>query len=331
MWQLAVELGSMSQTERIFWIDSEIRAGRCPDAEAVTRRFEVSRRTAFKDRDYLLCRLHAPLVYDRQRRGWTYADPTYALPFLALSDAEAAALRRSLLAAEEYLSPADAEPVRLLAERLAGYLPESAAAAHERVRGSIHLFDHISGDLLGACLRAVEHRHRLRLAYYNVRRDEVIERVVRPYDLLHWRGEPHLIAYCELRQDVRQFFLGRVRQFQMLEPDSAFLRDPAFDIETYLARGLDLAHGEEMVTVRARFTPYQARWIRERRYHPSQEVEELQDGGLLLTLRVAGTEEARRWLLGYGGEVEVLEPGSLRREMAGQAKKLARIYSSARE
>jgi predicted DNA-binding transcriptional regulator YafY len=117
-----------------------------------------------------------PLVYDRQRRGWTYADPTYALPFLALSDAEAAALRRSLLAAEEYLGTADAEPVRLLPERLAGYLPESAAA-HERVRGSIHLFQHISGDLLGACVRAVERRHRLRLAYYSVRRDDGIGRV----------------------------------------------------------------------------------------------------------------------------------------------------------
>jgi predicted DNA-binding transcriptional regulator YafY len=320
----------MSQTERIFWIDAEIRAGRCPDAEAVARRFEVSRRTAFKDRDYLLYRLHAPLVYDRRRRGWTYSDPTYLLPFLALSDTEAAALRRSLLAAEEYLSPADADAVRLVAERLAGYLPEDASGG-ERVRGSIRLLQHVPSELHDACVRAVERRHRLRLAYYSVRRDEVNERVVRPYDLLNWRGEPHLIAWCEWRREVRQFFLGRVRQFQLLEPEAAFARDPGFDVDGYLARGLDLAHGEEVVTIRARFTPYQARWIRERRYHPSQEVEELPDGGLLLTLRVAGTEEARRWLLGYGGEVEALEPESLRREMAEAAKKLARIYGPARE
>ena len=78
--------------------------------------------------------------------------------------------------------------------------------------------------------------------------------------------------------------------------------------------------------VRIRFSPYQARWIRERRYHESQVNEEQPDGGLIVTLRVAGTEEVRRWALGYGAEAEVLEPASLRAALAEEAKKLAKIY-----
>jgi len=46
----------------------------------------------------------------------------------------------------------------------------------------------------------------------------------------------------------------------------------------------------------------------------------------LVTLRVAGTEEIRRWVLGYGAEAEVLEPTSLREALAEEAKKLAKIY-----
>ena len=38
-----------------------------------------------------------------------------------------------------------------------------------------------------------------------------------------------------------------------------------------------------METVRIRFTPYQSRWIRERQYHSSQTLEELPDGGVLMT------------------------------------------------
>lgn len=316
----------MAQTERIYWIDAEIRAGCFPNAQVVAERFGVSRRTAYADRDYLIHRLNAPLVFDRQRGGWTYTDPTYVLPFLALSEREASALRRSLLVAREYLGPQDAEPLRLIAERLAPYLPASGVSAHERVRGSIHLYQSISRELLLDCERAVERRHRLHLLYYTPQRDEWMERVVQPYDLVYWRGEPHLIAYCELRQAMRQFFLGRVREWRVLEPDAAFARDPAFDIDAYLSQGFAVRHGEALVTVRARFSPYQARWIRERRYHPSQEVEELPDGGLVLRLRVAGTEEVRRWLLGYGAEVEVLEPASLRAEIAVTIGKMAEIY-----
>ena len=117
----------------------------------------------------------------------------------------------------------------------------------------------------------------------------------------------------------------------MLEPDAAFVRDPDFDADAYFRRGLGLQHGEEPQTVRVRFSAYQARWIRERRYHPSQEIEELPDGGLLLTLCVAGMAEVRRWLLGYGAEAEVLEPAELREEIAAHAKKLTEIYAAERE
>lgn len=316
----------MSQTERIYWIDAQIRAGSFPNAQSVSEQFEVSRRTAFHDRDYLLSRLNAPLVFDRGRGGWTYSDTTYSLPFLALSEREAAGLRRSLLAAREYLGPADAEPLRLLAERLTCPASGASPALHERVRGAIRLTPGIASELLDACARAVEHRHRMRLLYYNPTRDDTTERVVRPYDLLHWRGEPHLVAWCELRQAMRQFFLGRIRQWQLLEPEAAFAREPDFDIDAYAARGLDLRHGEELVTVVIRFSPYQARWVRERRYHESQQIEELADGGLKLTLRVAGTEEVRRWALGYGAEAEVLEPASLRARMAEEVVRLQRVY-----
>ena len=52
---------------------------------------------------------------------------------------------------------------------------------------------------------------------------------------------------------MRQFFLGRIRAWKLLPGDAAFAPDPTFDIEAYLKRGLDLQHGAELVTVKARF------------------------------------------------------------------------------
>jgi predicted DNA-binding transcriptional regulator YafY len=320
----------MSQTERLYWIDAQIRSGQYPNAQAVCERFGVRRRTAYADRDYLVRKLHAPLVYDRTHDGWTYTDTTFTLPFLVLSRSEAAGLRRALLAAQEYLGAADARALALITERLA---PHLSALTRETVGGAIRLSGSVSvaEALLDACERAVTDRHRLHILYDGAHRGEITDRVIRPYHLHNARGEWYLIAYCELRQDFRTFFLGRIREYELLQPDCAFTRDPGFTLEEHLMRAFGMISGEKLVTVRARFSPYQARWIRERQYHPSQEVEEQPDGSLMVTLRVAGTVEIGRWLKGYGAEVEVLEPPSLREEIAAEAKKLTKIYSAGRE
>lgn len=84
----------MSQTERLYWIDAQIRARRYPNAEKVRDHFRVSLRTAYVDRNYLVTRLNAPLDYDEERGGWYYTEDTFMLPFLALSAREAASSRR---------------------------------------------------------------------------------------------------------------------------------------------------------------------------------------------------------------------------------------------
>jgi predicted DNA-binding transcriptional regulator YafY len=318
----------MSQLERILWLDAQIRSERYPNARTVAAHWGVETRVAYDDRIYLLDRLQAPLATDRKRGGWYYTRKTFVLPFLALTDRDATTLRRTLLAAEEYLSAGDADAVRRLATLLTSYIPATLPASHERVRGSIHLQHPISSDLLTACELAVQNRQRIEILYHGANSDVDTDRTVRPYNLVFSQGEPYLITYCELRETIRTFALGRIRQHKVLPGDRAYVLPEDFDIDAYLARGFNLRHDDALVQVRVRFSARQARWIRERRYHASQRIEEQADGSLLLSMEVAGTEEVRRWLLGYGAEVEVLEPVSLRAEMQAELHKLHRLYVS---
>ena len=48
------------------------------------------------------------------------------------------------------------------------------------------------------------------------------------------------------------------------------------------------------VTVKLRFTAAAARYVRERRWHPTQHLKEAKDGGLLLTLKVNHLLEVKR-------------------------------------
>ncbi len=317
----------MAQFERIHWIDSQIRANRYPNAQKVAEEFELSPRIAYKDRNFLKDRFHAPIRTNRALGGWFYTDPSFNLPFLALSEPESNALRRSFLASAEYLAPLDLEALREVAAKLGAYLPPRSDQTDESVRGATRLSTRLSQELISDLDKAISERQRVDIQYYSGRRDSLTERIVQPYKLLFWRGEPYLIAYCEWRNAMRTFFLGRIRNWKLLPGDSVYVRNPDFNVDEYLEHGLNLMHGEEGVTVRVRFSEYQARWVREREYHSTQQLEELTGGGLILEMRVAGTEEVRRWLLGYGGEAEVLEPESLRAEIREELKKMQKIYS----
>jgi predicted DNA-binding transcriptional regulator YafY len=321
----------MARLERVLWIDAQVRSGRHPNLASVMARWEVSRGTAHGDYRYLKDRLDAPLAFDREHGGWVYTDPTFALPSAIVSESEATALQRALLVAREHLNPAATAGLDAFADWLAPYLPARSSAAESAGGGSeLSGGVGVSPDLLRACVEAIRVRRKLHLRYHGAHRDQDTERTVHPYHLHHWRAEPYLLTWDELRQDWRTFLLSRVTHWRTVGEEAAFVRDPAFDAQALLERGFGLLHGADLTTVRVRFSPYQARWVRERRYHPSQQNEEQADGSLILTLNVAGTAEVKRWVLGYGREAEVLEPAALRAEIATEAKDLEKIYGGER-
>lgn len=268
---------------------------------------------------------HAPIPR-RSRQGYYYTDPTYALKRLLLTEKQLVAIRRALEAAQEFGGVDEDAGLQLLADAvLGGKLPP----AHIRVSGAIHPAPGIgvAASLLDELEEARRRRRRVRIVYWSAHKNEITERTVQPYLLHNHQGELYLIAWCELREEVRDFLLTRIRHWQVLDEEATYTT-ATFDADTYIQHSFGVRHGEPLATVKIRFSPYQARWIKERQYHPSQELTELgnEKGGLILTVQVSGTFEIKRWVLSFGPEAEVLEPESLRHELAEDVKKLHQIY-----
>jgi predicted DNA-binding transcriptional regulator YafY len=78
--------------------------------------------------------------------------------------------------------------------------------------------------------------------------------------------------------------------------------------------------GEHRVLIR--FDSYAADYIREKRWHPSQELREMKDGGLELRLTLSSLGEIQRWILGWGGSARVIEPAELVASVRAAAQRL---------
>ncbi len=70
----------MATIHRLQWIDAEIRAGRHPNTKNLAERFEISRRQALRDFEYLRDSLGAPLEYSAKFHGYCYTSDAYILP-----------------------------------------------------------------------------------------------------------------------------------------------------------------------------------------------------------------------------------------------------------
>ena len=170
----------------------------------------------------------------------------------------------------------------------------------------------------------------MRITYDALTTGEQTERVVRPCRLHYADDTWYLIGHCELRDDARAFVLRRMRRAELLG-DQAFEPDPDFDPDAYLARMFKFVVGSHEKRVRIRFSPRQAAWIRERRWHDSQEIVENGDGSIDLLMNVSALDAVRSWVMQYGGDAEVVEPEELRGLVAREAGAIVGIYRNKKE
>lgn len=323
-------MSQRQQLERLLEIDRQVRAGLYPNADSLARDLEVSRRVIFKDRAFMIDQLRAPLATDRRRGGWYYTDPTYTLPNIMVTEGELLAFFLSMELAQRYMGTAFQEPlqsaVRKLAKTFKGNISVDLDTLNMYYSFVPPPLVEVNSDLLMSLYRAIREQRLLRIRYFANTTGETTERTIEPYHLTNTKGDWYLLAFDRLRNDKRTFHVGRIQSCQMLS--DKFAPRSSISIPEWMQSAFGAEGGNEPVEVVIRFNAYQARWVRERRWHPTEQRQEHPDGSLTLRLWTSGLGEVQRWLMQCGSHAEVLAPVSLRRAVAEEARKMTQIYGA---
>lgn len=176
---------------------------------------------------------------------------------------------------------------------------------------------------------ALTERRAVSTEYCALSTGELTARVIEPGEL-YW--DPaletlYLIGFCRLRQDLRVF---AVHRFRMVSVTREEIRAPPGVTSQHAMRHAFRAwRGSAVERVVVRFSSTAAREIAERTWHASQQLRRLRGGELELSLEVAGLEEIKRWLLGFGAAARVLAPTALIASMREEARAVERMYAAA--
>ncbi len=300
--------------ERLLSIDHLLRSQLRSTTESLGQALEVSERTIRSDLAFLRDRYGAPLVF-RKSKGWHYTDPNWRLPTIPLSRGEVFALTLGARMLESCPGSVYAPELRSAIQRLAERLPEKTwvdlqQLADDRVSFSTGELVNLNPEIWHQLEDACQGQYQVQMSYYTAGRAQVSERILDPYLLYIYRGtNPYVIGYCHRRQAIRWFRVDRIQALKVL--DSHFERDPNFDAKRHLDEIFQCEVGTDAVEVRIWFDAPTAPYIRERRWHVTQVLEEHPGGAVTLQMRVGGLNDVKRWVLGYGKGAIVLAPPTL--------------------
>lgn len=313
---------------RLYRIIEKIKEGTFPNIQQLKEEEGVCERTIKRDIQTLKYSFNAPIAYSKSKQGY-YLTKNWEFPFPELSAGEILLLFIANNLLKEFKNTPLYKISMELSKKLEKLLPEHISISNRELEQMLSLslqpiklkIDIL--DYFEKIFNAIKERKKVWIRYYTISRDEVTERVVDPYHLYNYEGIWYLVGFCNKREEVRDFALDRIKEVKVLS--ERFKIVDGFNIKEYLDNSFKIYKGNEE-EIKLYFDKFEAKYIRERIWHKSQQIEEKDDGGLILKIK-ANREEIKRWIIGYGSHVIVLEPESFRKEVTEEVKKLKELYS----
>ncbi len=301
----------------------------------------VTRRTAERYRDWMVDGFGAVIAPSSTgRKGW--AVPSKSAPTLDLSAQDVLRIRRAADWLERQGRATWAQTLRNLSGQLtpnddapdARPTEVSALAPSVRVRVSPWVESAIQRAM--ARNRALQVRYRMtKVAESRKSTGKILQSLIHPYGIVY--GErPFLIAGYDVDNRLARDATGHRRlgwyaldRFEQIsEAQQPILGRADFDLVAYAQRWFGTPRGNEQpFDVEWKFSPAVAARAALYEFHPTQRLERLDDGSLVVRFTAAGSLEMRWHLARWGDSVELMSPKRpLFDELANQQEREWRAY-----
>jgi predicted DNA-binding transcriptional regulator YafY len=297
-----------------------IKTGRYPNRTKLAETIEVTTKTIQRDIDYMRYQMSVPIEFDFAKGGYYFTRPITELPLFQLTEAELVSVFVAQKALEAYKGTAFEQPLQTAFQKL------QAATGSANVSVSWEDLDSaISFRQFGAYLpdatvfselaKAIQNTEVVEFGYKKLDSKAFEKRTVEPWHLACVSGQWYLLGYDRNRKARRIFVLARMQKVSRTGHTFSNSRLGEGEIQRLFRNSFQIWQSEnaELEQIVLRFSGRAAQLVRERNWHTSQQIQELADGNLELSLTLNSLEEIIPWVLSWGKDCEVVRPTKLRR------------------
>ena len=150
------------------------------------------------------------------------------------------------------------------------------------------------------------------VTYHSFGSDKTKKFRIEPLKLFEHDGGLYAFTRVTKYDSIRMLAVERIKELQRL--DDTFQYPDDFDPDGLLESAFSLTL-DDPIEAKIWFSKDQARYIEERRWAADQNIERQADGSIILTIKTSGVYDVKRWVLSFGADAAVLNPGFLRKQI----------------
>jgi len=307
-----------------------LQSERFPNTRRLAEACAVSRRTIYRDLTTLEV-AGLSVLYRPDRQGYQLARDCMLKP-TQLDDKEALALLIMTRLASAH------DPFGLLvAARSAVAKVVQALPCEKRSRiiscgeliadkAATFEFPPERQPIYAAILNALSQRKRLRLWYREREKDVVATTTLSLYRLARFCSEWSLVGHSSSHGEIRIYAVPWIQRTELT--DEPYSIPPRFRLDRFLRKS-GPGRAAPVLEVTLRFTSQVAPAVRDTPRPSDQTLSAGPGGGLDMFLKVERLDEILTWVVGFGDQVEVIEPEQLRTALRSWAERIVRVHSKA--
>lgn len=306
----------MNRVDRLLALILFLQSKRLTTAEEMAEHFELSVRTIYRDLA-ALGEAGVPIVAEAGV-GYTLMKG-YHLPPVNFTAAEASTLVTAGILVGQFTDASLKMQMHSALAKVRAVLPrdhqDRLAALERRMTTLANVESPAQADLCQLQL-ALGQRQVLGFDYQGAGKAEFGERVVEPMALIYYLGRWHLIAWCRLRNDYRDFRTDRMRNAVTLRETFELRED--FHLDEFIRKTMPPPALKAVV----KFALHAVDRAK-REWWPGIVDERREVDGHLLTLATVEWTWLAGWLLSFGTAVTVVSPAQLRKLIVKTAQAAA--------
>ncbi len=312
----------MNRIDRLTAIILMLQSHRVVTADKMSAHFAISLRTVYRD-IAALGEAGVPIIAEA---GVGYSlMRSYNVPPIMFTEAETAALFMSGEITEQFGDDSLKKNLEGALLKVRAALPERHKNYLSQLGNRMKIWSRANGfqseQSLMPVQEAVVRRRCITIEYNSGGRGDITKRTVEALGLVFYGQQWHLIAWCRLREAMRDFRLDRMQSWEIL-PET-FFRHKDFSLSDFLKDEVE----------ECSLTPFQIeceRWVLERILHemPCQieSKQELTGSRFLIKGQAYSLEWLAKWLIRMGTSAIVRSPVELRQLIVAEAEKIVRSY-----
>lgn len=263
----------------------------------------------------------APIKYSKREKGYYYEDPDFTMNDIPLTENDMEAIA---FAAKTLMQFKNVELFRQFGSAIDKIVDHVAFSQDEDAREFIQFESAVAdggNEFLPPLLEAIKTQNFVHFDYASFVTGELKPRKVLPLLLKQYRNRWYLISFDDSKQDYITYALDRIEDLEVSQEKSSKPID--FDPDNYFKHAVGITSGNSLPEkVLLEVGIIATKYLDSLPIHPSQKIKEINEDHFVFQLNVSITEELIREILSFGGEIRVMQPESLKNEIANRAKRL---------